>query len=289
MESKDKAGAETSIFVEYYTDPLCSWSWAFEAPWRYLRYACDRHLEWCYRMGGLLADWSSYHDPFQDIRNPSQMGPQWFQVQEISGMLLDYQIWNIDPPTSSYPTCMAFKAAECQGQTEAENYLRRLREAVMLQRRNITHQDILLAVAEETSLDLSRFRDDLTSQATLAAFRQDMRDAAYYSIGRFPTLILHRADGRGIVLTGYRPYDALQSALEYLVPGIIQRAEMPQEELAIAYTTYWRRITAQEMVEVLGCPLNQVVQLLDSLVTRRLLAKADNLPSEMPIYTPVLE
>src|SRR5947209_18180460 len=79
MEGANETGDETAVFVEYYTDPLCSWSWAFEAQWRRLRYECAGRLSWCYRMGGLIADWQSYEDPLNDISSPAQMGPQWFQ------------------------------------------------------------------------------------------------------------------------------------------------------------------------------------------------------------------
>ena len=279
MEETNKTVHEASVFIEYYTDPLCSWSWAFEAQWRRLRYECAGHLNWRYRMGGLIADWQSYDDPFNDIHTPAQMRPQWFQVREMSGMPLDDRIWQEDPPASSYPACIAVKAAEHQGQEVTDNYLRRLREAVMMERRNIARQDILLAIAQETArdstngsqLDLDRFCNDLSAPETAEAFRQDLRDAAYYGIGRFPTLILHRRDGHSIMLVGYRPYDALWAALEHLVPGLGRRPDMSQEYLAVAYTKYWQRVTARELTEILGGNSDQASELLETLVGRGVL------------------
>ena len=291
-EGTNEAPGETAVFVEYYTDPLCSWSWAFEAQWRYLRYLCAGRLKWRYRMGGLLADWHSYHDPFNDISKPSQVAPQWFQVCAISGMPLDEQIWNQDPPDSSYPACLAVKAAERQGQEVTEEYLRRLREAVMIERRNIARQDILLAVAQEMvrssrvgkSFDLDRFHEDLASVEALEAFRQDLRDAAYYGIGRFPTLILYRSDGRGIILVGYRPFNALGAALEYFVPGVLRKPEGSPEEIAVAYVKYWQRVIARELIEVYGGDSDQASLLLDSLVARGTLVLANAQSSQAPIY-----
>jgi putative protein-disulfide isomerase len=74
VEGMNDVVDEISLFIEYYTDPLCSWSWAFEPQWRYLRYNCGERLTWRYRMGGLLPDWQSYQDPFNDVGNPAQMG-----------------------------------------------------------------------------------------------------------------------------------------------------------------------------------------------------------------------
>lgn len=283
------------VFVEYYTDPLCSWCWAFEAQWRRLRYECAGRLSWRYRMGGLIPNWRSYDDPFNDIRNPAQMGPQWFQVQNISGMPLDEHIWQSDPPASSYPACLAVKAAERQGKGSAELYLRRLREAVMLERRNIARQDILLELAEEVVLssnkesrfDMERFRADLAAPECAEAFRQDLRDAAYYSIGRFPTLILQRAAGQGIVLVGYRPYDVLCAALEHLVPGLRQQVIMSRDELITTYIAQWGRATAHEVAELLDTDNSSASQLLDTLVAQGNLGHAEIARSKMPIYVPL--
>jgi putative protein-disulfide isomerase len=249
-------------------------------------------LDWRYRMGGLIADWRSYEDPLNDIRNPAQMGPQWFQIQELSGMPLDDRLWHIDPPASSYPACVAVKAAGRQGKAAEESLLRRLREAAMIERRNIGRWDTLYAAAQQTAndglLDLNRFSDDYKAAATMETFRQDLRDAAYYGIGRFPTLILQRNDGRGIVLVGYRPYEALHAAMEHLVPGVTRQQAATPQDLAIAYVTYWRRVIARELVEILGCDMHATVALLESLVTGGALRVEDNARSEIPIYVPAL-
>jgi putative protein-disulfide isomerase len=284
-----EANDEISVLVEYYTDPLCSWSWAFEPQWRRLRYEYGEHLRWRYRMGGLIADWSSYEDPLNDVHRPSQMAPQWFQVQEMSGMPFNDQLWQADPPASSYPASIAVKAAERQGQAATESYLRRLREAAMIECRNIARQDVLLAIAQETAtaglLDLKRFNDDLTASETLDAFRQDLRDAAYYSIGRFPTLLLQRNNGRGLGIVGYRPYEALQAALKHLVPELSRRPGMPPEELAVSYVCYWQRVIARELAEMLGGDLNQASSLLESLVARGILQRVSDSRTDVPVYT----
>ncbi len=290
MEVTDKAVDEIAVFVEYYTDPLCSWSWAFEAQWRRLRYECGQRLDWRYRMGGLIADWRSYEDPLNDIRFPGQMGSQWFQIRELTGMPLDTHIWQEDPPSSSYPACIAVKAAQRQGQAEAEMYLRRLREAVMMERRNIARQDVLLAIAGETAedsnLDLDRFRKDLSAPETLDAFRQDLRDAGYYNIGRFPTLLLHSTNGHGLILVGYRPYELLCEAVEHLTPGLRQRVQQPPEELAVVYVTRWGHVTARELAEVMNSAVERLSPLLNSLIERGLLAYDRTFQREVPIYAP---
>lgn len=275
----DEERGKSTLLIEYYTDPLCSWSWAFEAQWRRLRYECGNLLEWRYRMGGLLSDWRSYDDPFNDIRHPSQMGPQWFQVRKHTGMPLDERIWHLDPPSSSYPACVAVKAAECQGQNVGEAYLRRVREAAMMECRNVALQEVLLDLAQHMAqeagsgkrLDFPRFCADLNAPETVEAFRQDLRDVAYKGIGRFPTLILHSANRRPIMLVGYRPYDVLWAALSQLVPHMPRRQAMPPEELVRAYVHSWGCVTLRECAVILDSDIEQAATLVESLVARDLL------------------
>jgi predicted DsbA family dithiol-disulfide isomerase len=208
------------IQVEYYTDPLCSWSWALEPHWRRLQEELRGRLSWRYRMGGMLADWTSYHDPLNAVASAAQMAPQWFYVRQEAGTRLDERIWMEDPPASSYPACLAFKAAELQGAEAADGYLRRLREAVMLQRRNIARGEVLLQLAEEAAaageLDHERFQFDLDADGAREAFREDLKEARYRGIGRFPALILRHTGGRAVLLIGYRPYEALIEAVQRL-------------------------------------------------------------------------
>ena len=267
----------TTVHVQYYTDPLCSWSWALEPQWRRLRYELGDQLTWEYRMGGMIADWQSFSDPMNVISRPIQLGPQWFQVRVLSGMALDDRIWLDDPPASSYPAGVAFHAAARQGPAAAEAYLRRLREAVMLDRRNIARPDVLTALAAELAaddpaFDAERFAADLTSAAALAAFTDDLKEAGFRGIGRFPTLVLRTPDGDGRIIVGYRPYPALRAALADLAPAVApgRRAADP-----VAYVGHWGGITAREVAEALEQEPAVVAAMLDAAVDAGRLAAGD--------------
>jgi putative protein-disulfide isomerase len=291
-EGSEPGEQKAPLFIEYYTDPLCSWSWAFEAQWRRLRYDYPGQLDWRYRMGGMLPDWGSYADPLNEIHRPAQMGPQWFQVHELSGMPLDPRLWQTDAPDSSYPACLAVKAAERQGQQCAESYLRRLREAALLECRNIARQEVLFACAEEVagsssshSFEFTRFCADYEDPATLETLRQDLRDAAYAGIGRFPTLILHHRAGQSIILVGYRPYPLLRATLEHLAPGLPRRPEtLPAEDRALAYLAHWGSLTAREVAEIIDTDTAQAEELLGSLLSRRKITSIESKHSATHLY-----
>jgi len=258
------------VEIVYYTDPLCSWSWAFEPHWRRLRYEFADQISRRMVMGGLIANWQQFADPLNDISRPAQMGPAWLQVEQISGMPVAAGIWSVDPPASSYPACIAVKAAEQQGQTIGAMYLRRLREAVMLEQRNIARSEVLPALAEELSahLDFAQFQHDLNSAPVLEAFREDLKDARYRDIGRFPTLIMRHATGPAVIVVGYRPYPALRAALAQIAPDLAPTQLVSD---LTAYVAFWQRVTAGEIAVAYDLDLAAATRMLDEAVTRGML------------------
>ncbi len=242
------ASAQPLVHITYYTDPLCSWSWAFEPQWRRLRYELGTQIAWTYCMSGMIADWQQYSDPLNDVSRPVQMGPQWYQVRTLSGMPLNEHIWFTDPPASSYPACLAVKAAERQGSDAGEVYLRRLREAVMIHGRNIARWEVLRSVAEEVPLlDAERFHADLNDDSTNHAFREDLKDVRWREIGRFPSLILRGVNDRAILIVGYRPYSVLLDAVHALAPDA--HPQRPIDD-PVAYVKHWGRLTTREVAEI---------------------------------------
>jgi putative protein-disulfide isomerase len=255
------ARAEPAVQISYYTDPLCCWSWAFESTWRRVRYEAGLGLRFRYRMGGLLPKWDRFEDPVQSISRPAQMAPLWRQVAEMTGAPLDPGIWIEDPPSSSYPGCLAIKAAECQGAWAAEAYLRRLREAAMLRRRNIARIEVLHQIALEAAGDLpphlpfdpARFWEDFHGTQARDAFCQDLREARDRGISRFPALAIRQPDGRELVCVGYRPYSALQSLLRRCLPkGADEWPDRPSRVSLKEYIDYWGRLTLYELAEALN-------------------------------------
>jgi predicted DsbA family dithiol-disulfide isomerase len=269
--------------VTYFTDPLCPWSWALEPQCRRLRLDYGDRLTWRSVMGGMIADWRSYHDPLNAVHNPAQMGLQCYQVRQLTRMPLDEGIWRNDPPCSSYPACLAVKAAERQSLGAGEAYLRRAREAVMLRGRNIARGEVLMELAEELAgdptreflFDVERFVDDLLGSEVKEALHDDLRQIAIRNISRFPTLVL-RVEGKpGIVLAGYRPWEIIRRALVKLIPD----APPQHGELGlIAYLSRWKRATGHEVAEAFGIDRQTVLRLLHDALETGAITREESLP-----------
>jgi putative protein-disulfide isomerase len=126
------------------------------------------NLEITYVMGGLARE-------FDDL---PAIVMRWLRDAAASGMPVDPRIWAGDPPRSSYPACIAVRAAAEQGRDAAERYLRVLREGFMCHSRRLDGPDALVEEAGRAELDLERFRIDLQSNAILEAFAGDLDESS---------------------------------------------------------------------------------------------------------------
>jgi hypothetical protein len=123
---------------------------------------------------------------------------RWLEDAGASGMPVDPRIWGGDPPRSSYPACIAFRAAAEQGRDAAEGYLRGLREGFMCHRRKLDGPEALLEEARRAGLDTARFRIDLESNAILEAFGGDLDETRGLSEAETPELpVLRFLSGDG--------------------------------------------------------------------------------------------
>jgi len=208
------------LSIKYFTDPLCCWSWTFDPAFRQLKNEMGDALSVQYYMCGLISNWESYNDTVNAVNRPIQMGPIWLQAKQLSGIYINDKIWFTDPPASSYPACTAVKCAGMQSKQAEELYLFKLREAVMVHGKNIAKKEVLLEIATTLSaehpdlLDISLFRQELTSDKVIAAFRKDMQEADYHGITRYPTLLVSAPDRKEqLRLVGNRPYSALHALI----------------------------------------------------------------------------
>jgi hypothetical protein len=118
-----------------------------------------------YVMGGLARE---YEAPYE------HRVMAWLEQADRSGMPFDPLLWRDGPIRSTYPACIAVKAAAEQGGDAAGRYLRALREGLMCFRRKLDGKEALVEEARGAGLDVERFRVDLDSHAILEAFGADL-------------------------------------------------------------------------------------------------------------------
>jgi putative protein-disulfide isomerase len=229
------------VRARYYTDPASADSWAAEPALRALMVEFGPDLSFEYVMGGLAREYGE--PPVTD----------WLAASDRSGMPVDPLLWRDGPIGSSYPACMAVKAAAEQGPDAAGRYLRALREGLFCFRRKLDTTEALVEEARGAGLDVERFRIDLASNAVVEAFGADLeatRAVPEEASGRerlpLPTLLL----GDSHWVFGLEPYDSYREAA--LAAGASPSGKRPDVTGALAR---FHRMAAVEVAAVCDIPL----------------------------------
>jgi predicted DsbA family dithiol-disulfide isomerase len=181
-----------TVSISYFTDPFCPWSWAAEPGWRRLQAEFGDQVTITYVISGLGG---TQPDPLE-----------WLEASAASGMPVDPRGLMSEPPASTNPAGLAVKAVA--EQADPGPFLRRLREAIFVERRRMDRGDALLDVARETApaLDLGALKIAFGSHGPVESLGADFERAG----GRpRPSL-----EVGGAVVDGRAPYADWRAALQ---------------------------------------------------------------------------
>jgi putative protein-disulfide isomerase len=206
------------IKIIYYTDPICSSCWGIEPQLRKLKLEYGNVIEWEYRMGGLLPDWS-YNSG--GISKPTDVAHHWDEVSLYYKMPIDGDVWLEDPLSSSYPPSIAFKAAQLQDTDKAITFLRILREQVFLQKKNITKWEVLEEAAVKAGLDAEMLKTAFDGEAR-QLFQDDLDLARKSGVRGFPSVFITDGTDKTEFIYGFKPYEVFENGLRKILPDVIK-------------------------------------------------------------------
>lgn len=212
----DLITSNKKIQVLYFTDPICSTCWVLQPLLQKLKLEYGNYLNITYCMGGMLPSWEEYPQG-NKIKNPDDAAKLWEEVCSISEMPLDGDVWIEDPLHSSYPPSIAFKAAQMQDNTLALLFLRRIKEMVFVEKKNIIKWEFLEKAAFETGLDSARLLRDFEGRAK-ELFKEDLAKGKELGITSFPTLIFSDKTNQHVTVKGYQTYQHYENVILSMVP-----------------------------------------------------------------------
>ena len=270
--------APSRLQVVWYTDPINVWCWGCEPAIRRLQVRYADTVEVSVVMGGLFEDFGPIREQWARMS-----GGRWQDsvlaflnaVASHHRMPMDVprMLASVDNLQSTWPSCIAVKAAGLQGQHHELPYLRHFREAMYLEGRNATERDVQLELASEMGLDAAAFGRALEEGTAKAAFEKDLDLCRSKSVTGFPTFEIVR----GVVsvrLDGWQPWDAFEEALNEFAPDIHPRPMDVTTESVRALIRRFGRCATLEVAAVLGVTDDEAEILLEDLeaeggVTRR--------------------
>ncbi len=267
-----------NVRILWYTDPHDVWCWGCEPAMRRFEVLYPDSAAVETRMGGLFEDFSPVREQWARMS-----GGRWkdsvlafFEaVASQHRMPMDgpRMVESSDDFGSTWPACLAVKAAELQGKETGRRYLRRLREAWFLDGRGIHQRSVQEEVAARVGMDVDAFRAALGDGSAERVFRADREECRDLAITGFPTFVLE-AEDESVRLEGWQPWEVFDEAVRKL-------GARPRPENVKATTAGVRELlqrfglcATREIAAVLGATDDDAEILLEELegtgkVTRR--------------------
>jgi len=242
----------TKVEIICFTDPYCCWCWATEPVLFRLRETYREQISMRYVMGGLVKDMATFHDASNDISATAEVMPHWKMVGERTGQPIDERLMGdiTDPHFSTWPACRAVKAAQLQGNSIGEAYLRRMRRAALTERKYVSLPEVYINLAKQVaSLDMEHFILSITDGTADQAFKDDMKECARYGARGFPTVMFQSGNER-LLANGYHSFDSYNRGVIQLAPGIKTYQPRDFEALLNDYGP----LTTREFAEILVKP-----------------------------------
>lgn len=250
----------------YFTDPICSACWAIEPQLRKLKLEYGKNIDIEYRMGGLLPNWH-YDDGI--ISQPLDVARHWDEMSIHYDMPIDGDVWIDNPLSSSFPPSIAFKAAQMQDNTKALLFLRKIREMVFLQKKNIAEWAFLAAAAQQVGLDIEQLKTDFEGRAQLL-FEEDLQMTKSFGVSGFPTIFFIDNAGNKDIVYGSKPYAFYEMVILKLAPATIKSEYSRNWETLFSI---YHSLTAKEFSELSGTPRIESEKQLNELTEKGFLKK----------------
>jgi predicted DsbA family dithiol-disulfide isomerase len=237
---------------------------------RKLKLEYDKYVNIEYRMGGLLPTWDNFDKG--GISKPTDAAKHWEQVCALYEMPMDGDVWIEDPLPSSYPPSIAFKAAQMQSNEKAILFLRRIKEMVFLEKKNIIKWEFIEKSAFEVGLDSARLLRDIDGKAK-KMFEDDLELAKKLDVTGFPTLFFYGSNNSQEIIRGYENYAKFEEIMLKLKPDIKKDKVNPDPENLFSH---FNRITEKEFAFLCGIPRVEAKRILTALYEKGNVSKFES-------------
>jgi len=257
------------VRVTWYTDPHNIWCWGCEPMIRRLEVVYPDAVELHIRQGGLFEDFRPVREQWARMS-----GGRWTESilaffeavgsQHQMPMESRRMVEGVEDFNSTWPACMAVKAADLQGDAAGRRYLRALREAWCLDARAIHRVDVQTEVARETHLDVAAFAKALEDGTAEGAFRMDREECERLEVRGFPTFSIQRGEASAR-LNGWQPWEVFEDVLKQVHPEIEGTPLPATEATVVNLLGRFDRWATREIAAVLGVTDDDAEILLEEL------------------------
>lgn len=207
-----------NVRVDYFTDPLCAWSYASEPTIQSLISEYRDKVDFEFHSLPILDRIVGGPKPGEKFHTPEEMQQEWEEIARKTGTRINASLWQQNPPHSSWPGNRAMKAAFRQGFDKGNRFTSLLRNAALVESKNTSNFEVLMQVARDAGLDTDMFRTDMTDNSP--QLEKEVADDKFKAVDNCiestPTLLMHNDNGDRVVISGTLDYDLCSRAIRFL-------------------------------------------------------------------------
>ncbi|MDG5789130.1 ClpXP adapter SpxH family protein [Evansella sp. AB-P1] len=190
-----------------------------------------------------------------------------------TGMPCDGDVWYENMPTTPYSAIIAIKAAELQGKAVGSKYLRRLREALFLHKKNIASEEVLVECAKKVKgMDVNEFTFDLHSQSATKAFKSDVCTTKEMDVTAVPTLVFFNdnVDEPGVKVSGLYDYEVYVNIMKEMIGYDLEKC--PQMSLE-SFLQFYSVVATKEISVVFDWKIEETEKEMKKLQIKQKVEK----------------
>ena len=235
------------VDVVHFADPWCWWSWGLEPVLSRLREVYGDQINVVYKMGGITNDVSEWRKEY-DVVDDAALKAWVEESSTMTGMPGDSEYYLKSGVRTTWPACVAFKAAQLQGEEVADKFLRRLMEVIALESKDVSNEETLMRIGKEVGLDTARLERDIKSGKARALFEHDKAemDVSFLSLK-----YINRKTGKGFAISNVFESGEHEDALEKAA-GVMLERKVPVDILEYFERHAGATIFPKEISEVFG-------------------------------------
>ncbi|MGC8529089.1 MAG: DsbA family oxidoreductase [Leptospirillia bacterium] len=205
------------LFAEWYTDPLCSWSYAAESAMEAFRGHFGPRLAFTHRLLPLYRDLNQFLAD-HELKSEADFAPRILKVSRVTGVPMSPRVWELGRAPKSMEECCRFaKAALLTDPEKGHRFLARMRILAFVEGEPIGDPGLLQKEAERLGLDGKRLAERAQSPEVRAALQDDIEKGSVEGVTTRPTLILTNEGGDRVFIGGLRNPDLFILAGETLL------------------------------------------------------------------------
>lgn len=226
------------IIIYYFINPFCETYWSIEP---------------------ILKKITMEYGAFCSIRpviNHSFLGPQ--------DKVGNKQSTNVLNTAEKHSISIAIKAAALQGNKAGSDYLRNIQESLFLYQKTDPVDTIIQHAAEQSTVDVHEFENDLFSASAKKAYESDRQLANEMEVIQFPTFVFlsQHIEDYSIKVSGIHSYETYTFILEKILEMEVVEKSTPSFE---DFFKLYRRFKTEDLAFVLNISFKEAEKKLKEL------------------------